>query len=225
MLIKQTKNIFKEAIIKVLSKTGTNEVLSEAALPAYAHKNFLIDFIFWERLSIAVSKVQATKPNTKILDFGCGTGVLSYHLANLQHDIIAIDLDLTPKNVLSEYISYPNTINFINGDIFDQKFTQKFDMIIALDVLEHIPIQILPKYLNFFNEMLSENGKLIISGPTENILYKIGRFIAGQDFTGSYHETNIALIKQEVRKIFEVKKVKKLYFPFVLFEVFEALKQ
>ena len=225
MSLKETKEIFKEAIIKVLNKNGTNEVLSEAALPAYAHKNPLIDFIFWKRLAVAIAKVQDTKANQNILDFGCGTGVMSYKLGKLNHTITAIDLDLSPKNILSELIDYPNTINFVEGDIFNQKFNQKFDIIIALDVLEHIPLNILPSYLNLFKELMTDNGKLIISGPTENILYKIGRFLAGNDFTGSYHETNITLIKQEFKKIFQVKKVKKLYFPFVLFEVFEAVKK
>ena len=225
MSLKETKKIFKEAIIKVLNKNGTNEVLSEAALPAYAHKNPLIDFIFWKRLAVAIAKVQDTKANQNILDFGCGTGVLSYQLGKLNHTITAIDLDLSPKNILSELIDYPNTINFVEGDIFNQKFNQKFDIIIALDVLEHIPLNILPSYLNLFKELMTDNGKLIISGPTENILYKIGRFLAGNDFTGSYHETNISLIKQEFKKIFQVKKIKKLYFPFVLFEVFEAVKK
>lgn len=225
MNLKQTKKLFKETITKVLNKNGTDEVLSEAALPAYAHKNPLIDFIFWKRIEIAIQKVQSTNNKQNILDFGCGTGVLSYQLSNLNHAVTAIDLDLSPKQAISEIIDFPKNINFIQGDIFDQKFDQKFDIILALDVLEHIPLNLLPKYLNLFSELLTPNGRLIISGPTENILYKIGRFVAGADFTGSYHETNISLIKIECKKIFSIKKVRKLYFPLVLFEVFEAWKK
>lgn len=225
MNIKETKKLFKATITTILNKNGTDEVLSEAALPAYAHKNPLIDFIFWRRIEIAIDKVQRIQQTQNILDFGCGTGVLSYQLAKMQHTITAIDLDLMPKNALSEIITFPKNINFIEGDIFNQKFNQKFDVIIALDVLEHIPLNVLPKYLILFNQLLTEEGKIIISGPTENILYKMGRLMAGSDFTGSYHETNIALIKTAFKKIFEIQKVKKLYFPFVLFEVFEALKK
>lgn len=225
MPLQETKRIFKNAITTILNKNGTNEVLSEAALPAYAHKNPLIDFIFWKRIAIAIDKVEIQKKNLNILDFGCGTGVLSYQLASLNHTVTAIDLDLSPKNAVSEMIDFPKNIQFIEGDIFNKEFNYKFDSIIALDVLEHIPLSILPNYLSLFKELLSENGKLIISGPTENILYKIGRFFAGSDFTGSYHETNIELIKIECKKIFIVKKIRKLYFPFVLFEVFEAIKK
>jgi 2-polyprenyl-3-methyl-5-hydroxy-6-metoxy-1,4-benzoquinol methylase len=225
MSMKNTKSIFKTAITILLSKNGTNEVLSEAALPAYAHKNPLIDFIFWKRIEIAIQKVKSSKKTENILDFGCGTGVLSYELNKLGHTVTAIDLDLSPQITLSKQIDFPSNIKFIEGDIFKQEFDQKFDVIIALDVLEHIPLDILPKYLEHFKQLLTENGKMIISGPTENILYKIGRFMAGSDFTGSYHETNIALIKNEFKKIFTITKVRKLYFPLVLFEVFEALKK
>jgi 2-polyprenyl-3-methyl-5-hydroxy-6-metoxy-1,4-benzoquinol methylase len=225
MSLKETKKTFKNAIIQILNKNGTDEVLSEAALPAYAHKNPLIDFIFWQRIDVAIKKIQNSKKELNVLDFGCGTGVVSFELSKQGCNVTSIDLDLTPQKSLSQFVNFPNNINFLEGDIFNQQFNQKFDIIIALDVLEHIPLDILPKYLNHFAELLSENGKVIVSGPTENILYKIGRFIAGSDFTGSYHETNIALIKLEFEKIFQIKKVKKLYFPFVLFEIFEAIKR
>jgi 2-polyprenyl-3-methyl-5-hydroxy-6-metoxy-1,4-benzoquinol methylase len=226
MIIKETKSIFKIAINKILASKGTDDILSEAALPAYAHKNPIIDFIFWKRIDIAFNEVISDKIiNKNILDFGCGTGVLSYHLSKSGYSMTAIDLDMSPKNQLSEYITYPDNINFIEGDILKLNFDKKFDSIIALDVLEHIPLEVLPVFLKRFDDLLSPNGKIIISGPTENVLYKIGRFLAGSDFTGSYHETNIDLIKKEFLKVYKVRVVKKLYFPFTLFEIFSATKR
>ncbi|QYS86570.1 hypothetical protein JJC03_00320 [Flavobacterium oreochromis] len=55
--MKIERKIFKTAIQEILSKKGTDEVLSEAAFPAYAHKNPLIDYIFWKRLKIVANYI------------------------------------------------------------------------------------------------------------------------------------------------------------------------
>src|SRR5580658_2579975 len=74
-----TKTKFKECIQKVL-KTNNSYEIDEAALPAYAHKNLLIDFIFWRRVEIAF-KLASKNTSARVLDFGCGSGLLSYALA------------------------------------------------------------------------------------------------------------------------------------------------
>ncbi len=221
--MKQTKYIFKNTILNILNKQGTDEILSEAALPAYAHKNFLIDYIFWKRVSI-VSKFikEKSTANSSILDFGCGTGVLSYELASKNHSVTAIDLNLKPVEILKNHIEYPDAIHFIEGDLFTVDFTLKYDFIVALDVLEHISIGELPKFIEKFKTLLKPNGYIIISGPTENILYKIGRKIAGRDFTGHYHKTNISMIRQVFMQHLNVKTLARLVFPFILFEIFTA---
>ncbi|HEX9979471.1 MAG TPA: class I SAM-dependent methyltransferase [Flavobacterium sp.] len=225
--MKNTKKLFKEQISGLLSLQGTDEVLSEAALPAYAHKNPLIDFIFWKRVEIAAGFIETkAKGKANILDFGCGTGVLSYKMAQSGHQVLALDLDLTPVNLLRDGIKYPDNITFKEGDFLNMDFSgQSFDFIVALDVLEHIPLDVLPVYLKKFNSILNPEGSIIISGPTENILYKIGRKLAGSDFTGEYHETTIGRIKHVFNDFFAVTTLRKLIWPLTLFEVFHAEKR
>jgi len=226
-MITNTKKLFKSKILQLLASQGTDEVLSEAALPAYAHKNPIIDYIFWKRLAIAGDFIKDNAgQKANILDFGCGTGVFSYEMAKSGHDILALDLDLTPVHLLSKVISYPENISFIQGDFFTTDFKgQTFDFIVALDVLEHIPLDKLPLYLDKFNELLKEGGHVIVSGPTENILYKIGRKLAGNDFTGEYHETTIAKIKAVFSNNYKVTTLKKLIWPLTLFEIFQAKRK
>ena len=224
--MKNTKKIFKNTITEILNNQGTDEVLSEAALPAYAHKNPIIDYIFWQRISLAVEFIDKNvNSNAAILDFGCGTGVLSFELAKKGFNLTSIDLDLSPLNLLQSKIKYPSNITFIEHDFLTMNFeSQKFKAIVALDVLEHIPLEILPEYLKKFDELLQPNGFIIVSGPTENWLYRIGRKIAGNDFTGHYHETNINKIKNVFNLNFQVKLISKLIWPFTLFEIFYAKK-
>ena len=49
MAFKETKELFKNAIERISNETDTYAV-SEAAFPAYAHKNPVIEHVFWKRL-------------------------------------------------------------------------------------------------------------------------------------------------------------------------------
>jgi|TARA_R110000868_G_scaffold339844_1_gene600538 2-polyprenyl-3-methyl-5-hydroxy-6-metoxy-1,4-benzoquinol methylase len=217
-----TKKKFKKAFAEILS-TINNYEIDEAALPAYAHKNPLIDYLFWSRLSIAFEFAKKQTGNKKALDFGCGSGCFSYLLAKNGYQVTATDLDFSPLKLVQEKLEFPSNIKFIQGDIIDKELPDNsFDVIFALDVLEHI--ENLSDYVELFKKLLTPDGVIIISGPTENILYKIGRKFAGNRFTGDYHVTNISSIKKEFGQQLNVKTIKKLISPFVLFELFSAHK-
>jgi 2-polyprenyl-3-methyl-5-hydroxy-6-metoxy-1,4-benzoquinol methylase len=217
-----TKKKFKKTFAEILSTTNNYEI-DEAALPAYAHKNPIIDYLFWSRLRVAFEFAQKQTVSKKALDFGCGSGCFSYLLANNGYQVTATDLDFSPLNLVKEKLDFPSNIEFIQGDIIDKDLPDNsFDVIFALDVLEHI--ENLGDYVQLFKKLLTPEGVIIISGPTENILYQIGRKFAGDRFTGDYHVTNISKIKGVFRPQLNVKTIKKLIFPFVLFELFAASK-
>jgi 2-polyprenyl-3-methyl-5-hydroxy-6-metoxy-1,4-benzoquinol methylase len=88
------KRRFKSAVQSILDHHSSYEI-DEAALPAYAHKNPFIDDIFWRRIKIAYHYALANG-SQRVLDFGCGTGLLSYALAAAGKDVVAIDLNLGP---------------------------------------------------------------------------------------------------------------------------------
>jgi 2-polyprenyl-3-methyl-5-hydroxy-6-metoxy-1,4-benzoquinol methylase len=201
---------------------GSSAALSEAALPAYAHRNPLIDHIFWRRLKIAADPLRSSSKLT-VLDFGCGSGVMSYLLAKMGHDVIAVDVDFSPLGRVRQHIDFPANIAFHNKDLVELELpADSVDAIVALDVLEHI--HDFEKYLSLFVRILKPGGRMIVSGPTENWLYAIGRRLAGKQFTGDYHETNIASIRAAVAGKLRVQTLARLIWPFTLFEVFSARK-
>ncbi|MDN3205518.1 class I SAM-dependent methyltransferase [Algoriphagus sediminis] len=217
-----SKKRFKNAFRRIL-KEGDGYEIGEAALPAYTHKNPFIDWLFWERIKIAYNFANKHKSVDKILDFGCGSGVLSYMLAEKHYTVTACDIEFAPLELVKSKIEFPRTINFIEGDILTHNLMDNsFDIIFALDVLEHI--EDLEPYIDEFHRLLSPNGIILISGPTENIFYKIGRKIAGSRFTGDYHVTNISIIKETFKKKMKIFSLTKLLFPVVLFELFTAQK-
>jgi 2-polyprenyl-3-methyl-5-hydroxy-6-metoxy-1,4-benzoquinol methylase len=143
-------------------------------------------------------------------------------LSSISKKVIAIDVDLLPIQSVQKYIPLANNVEIkdaMNSNISDLSINS-FDLIIALDVLEHV--QNLPKTLSDLFSLLKPKGQLIVSGPTENILYQIGRKIAGPEYSGTYHERGITEIKDEIRKIAKIHHIATLYQPIPLFEIFSA---
>ncbi|MBY0426043.1 MAG: class I SAM-dependent methyltransferase [Cytophagales bacterium] len=217
----KNKSLFKNTIKNILIDTKNYE-LAEAAFPAYANPNPLIDLLFWKRLEIPFNYLKSQNKKFHILDFGFGSGVMSHLLAQNGHSIIGVDRELSPIQMIKKKIAFPpNCILEESTDSYLSSIPKNsFDVIIALDVLEHV--EDLQGTIDFFRTLLKPSGEIIISGPSENIFYKLGRKIAGKDYTGEYHVTNIDHIKSEFEKKMKVKTLAKLYPPVTLFEIFVA---
>jgi SAM-dependent methyltransferase len=99
------------------------------------------------------------------------------------------------------------------------------DVILALDVLEHVDD--LAAVLRQMVRLLKQDGLLLVSGPTENWLYRLGRRIgqriAGPEFSGHYHRRNIDDIRCELDKHFAVKIVRRLVYPLTFFVLLSAV--
>jgi len=216
---KKTKNTFKNAFLSIIKEYGVDHAILEAAFVAYAHKNPLIDFLFWRRIYLSY-KYMKERGYKSILDFGTGSGVMAYLAAEKKDaDVVAIDVDYDPLEKIKKYVSFPQNIKFIDGKTnLAEEYKNKFDIIFALDVLEHI--EDIDDLIKAFKVSLKKDGVVIVSGPTENFLYQIGRKIAGKDFSGEYHVSNIYNIKESFKKLGKVKTIHKLYWPFTLFEIF-----
>ena len=89
---------------------------------------------------------------------------------------------------------------------------ESVDLIVAADVLEHI--EELAPLLARFQAHLSPDGRILISGPTENLVYRIGRIAAGFAGKGEYHVTNIDSLHRDISKFgFTPGRVRNLPFP------------
>ena len=97
----------------------------------------------------------------KILDLGCGGGILSEHLAKKGANITAIDsskplIDLAKKRAINQNLK----INYKLGTIDSlKKNNSKFDVIISLEVIEHVK-----NYETFLRNIFLclENGGIVI---------------------------------------------------------------
>ncbi|MBL8080687.1 MAG: class I SAM-dependent methyltransferase [Anaerolineales bacterium] len=217
------KSRYRSAIQQVLAEAEKGR-LDEAAFPAYSHRNPIINWLFWQRLRKVMEYIQSPTSYTNILDFGCGSGVMLPYLSSISAQVTAMDVDLLPIQSVQKYIPLAKNVDVKDATktVITDLPANSFDLIIALDVLEHV--HDLPRTLNELLTLLKPGGQLIVSGPTENILYKIGRKVAGPEYSGAYHERGIAEIKAELMKTSKLQPIATLYWPIPLFEIFSAKK-
>ncbi len=210
---------FRAVIRKVLTESEQGR-MDEAAFPAYAHSNPLINWLFWQRLHKVINYIESKAPFEQVLDFGCGSGVMLPFLCGISARVTALDIDLHPFERVSRQRPFPT-----NLDVYDAREVMlkglpraSFDLIIATDVLEHVDD--LPGTLRDMGALLKPKGQIVISGPTENLFYKIGRKLAGSEYSGDYHECSILEVREILAQQMKIIHIAKLYWPVSLFDVF-----
>ena len=168
------------------------EQIEESCVPSYLHANPLAAWTAWSRLSTAASLYDRQAPAGDILDFGSATGEVrqlldargAYHFVEENEKLVAALQRNLPEARREHLETLP---------------TSRFAAIFALDSLEHN--EEIGPILARFADALAPDGIFILSGPTENWLYRFGRRLAG--FGGHYHVQTIYDIERQVAERFE----------------------
>lgn len=216
---KAYKAEFRAVIRKVLAESEQGR-MDEAGFPAYSHPNPLINWLFWQRLHKVMNYIERDAPYKHILDFGCGSGVMLPFLCEISNRVTAMDIDLLPFERVSRQRAFPANLEVhdVREVTLQDLPKASFDIIVATDVLEHVDD--LSGTLADMKVLLKPGGQIIISGPTENIFYKIGRTLAGSEYSGDYHERGILEVRDLLAEQMPVIYIATLYWPVPLFEIF-----
>jgi len=215
------KTTIRFAIRAALTEAAPGS-LDEAAFPAYSHRNPVINWLFWQRLRVVMNFIERRAPFQQVLDFGCGSGVLLPFIAKYSQRVLGLDVDLLAYSLMSKRLNFPSSIEVrnVNQNPLSSLPAASFDLITALDVLEHVDD--LASTLRDLMRLLKPGGWLVVSGPTENIFYKIGRKLAGPEYSGAYHERGIPEVRLQLGKLAPVTTIARLYPPVTLFDIFAA---
>lgn len=151
--------------------------LAESAYPVYTSNSGLAKWLGWSRLEHA-QRLAGSDRRGRALDVGAGLGTMLPFLSKHFQHVDAIDLDSDLTTFMLDHMSLPNVV--VGGGIPDQ--AEPYDLVTVLDVLEHVPDQ-----TGLYAELLaatSIGGRWVISGPTENWLYRGLRRVSGTSGEG-----------------------------------------
>lgn len=142
----------------------------------YTDPSVLVRELFWRRLEGLLGLSQAVGRG-RALDFGGGNGVLAPTLSRLYPEIVCVDLrtEMLEDLVRSEKLT---NVSVRTGDLVTLGLPDgHFDTIIAPDVLEHVLD--LEALIGELHRLLVPGGELLVSAPSENRLYELGRRVFG----------------------------------------------
>ena len=89
------------------------------------------------RLEYILSRIEIK--NKKILDIGCGGGILSEELSKMGANVTGIDSSKKSINIAKKHANEQDLeIEYINGSILDVSDLGKFDCIVCFEMIEHI---------------------------------------------------------------------------------------
>jgi len=163
----------------------------EMAIPSYLHWNPLIRWLMWRRYE-AVAELAALAPGQRVLEFGCGIGLFLPTLAARVGAAYAIDRFPAFARALVASRGLP--VTFV--DSVEAVADASLDTIVAADVMEHLDAP--REWAALFRRKLLPGGRLVVSGPTETPIYKLGRIAAGFAGKGDYHHTNVARLCEDI---------------------------
>ena len=128
-------------------------------IPSLMRKlNWGFDYLCYQRH--IREKVTGMNPRT-VLEVGCGDG---YFVGNLPASIpVRVGCDLSERAIAFARAFHPNC-QFSASDVGE--LGEKFDIVAAIEVLEHIPDDLIASFFCKLSERLEENGRIVLSVPT-----------------------------------------------------------
>lgn len=125
-----------------------------------------------EYIKDKIGKNKNSFKNLNILDLGCGGGLTCEPLSRLKGNVTGIDFVKDNINVAKEHARESElNIKYINQDLSSITLTEKYDLILMLEVIEHLDDWkgVIEKTLKF----LKPKGKIIFSTINRTFFSKI----------------------------------------------------
>jgi len=147
--------------------------------------------------------------NLKILDIGCGGGLISEPMARLGGEVTGIDA--AEKNIKVSLLHSKKSklkINYLNKSPEQLKEKEKFDIILNLEIVEHVDD--LNLYFNSCYDLLKKNGIMFTATINRSLISYI-KAIIGAEYILRWlpigtHDWNKFIKPEELEKMLSDKK-------------------
>lgn len=110
------------------------------------------------------------RDDASVIDLGCGNGNFLKFLRQRYPRLVLSGVDVAAPFAVTA------GIQFIQGDIFDAKINDRYDIVTALDVIEHMPD--VSGFLERVDQLCAPGGLIILKTINErSALYGVARFL------------------------------------------------
>lgn len=159
--------------------------------------------LFYKKLIARLQSQQLITPQSRILSIGCGDGHFETLIAPLVQNVIGFDISniaVEEANKRSEVLGINNfhaecrNIMDLNPDVYQGKF----DVILAIGLLHHIPERDLRDLLTRSLQFLVVGGKFISSDPNAYRLVNIFKVAVQKKYDATHTPDERELIPQAV---------------------------
>ena len=151
------------------------------------------------------------KPDSSLLELGCGTGYFTKEIAKTKAKIVAIDISPELITIAKENVTSPN-VSFCIENAYNMSFEDnQFDFIIGSSVLHHLDIN---QAISEMYRVLKKNGMIAFTEPNmmnpqialqKNIPYLKRKSGDSPDETAFFRWKLFRLLKKQGFKTIEIK--------------------
>jgi len=154
-----------------------NEGLNRETIVSYYDehvKSKLNDFInFNPRIEYAWKTIIQYAPSRplRILEVGCGMGSISYRMHKQWPEAKVTGIDISTGSIaLAKKLFADDNLDFYESILTRDTFDEEFDLIVFMDVYEHIAVTDRPDVHAALLKLLRNKGRIILSVPTPHNL-------------------------------------------------------
>jgi len=105
------------------------------------------------------------KPTDRVLEVGCGSGLGSIFLGQHCAQVTGLEVKTTEIEE-ARSINRRSNVEFKVGDLMDESPRPEWDVVVALDVIEHMPKEDGLKLVEAMARHLKPTGMLVIGSPS-----------------------------------------------------------
>jgi cyclopropane fatty-acyl-phospholipid synthase-like methyltransferase len=117
-------------------------------------------------------KSAGLKPNSNVLEIGCGIGTVSNLILKYITEGSFVGLDISPEsiNMAKNFNAFHKNAEFMVNDMSNFTHKTKFDFVVFPDVLEHIPVEQHANIFETVSKLTTPDAVILINIPEPNYL-------------------------------------------------------
>lgn len=180
--------------------------LAAAYTSSYTDDSFFAYFL-GQRLDIIADSLK-DYDRAKILDVGCGPGMMAYHSIAREFEFFGIDISEKMIDECNNKFRKEKFVNFSVGKIQKLDFSDDlFDVVLCMGILEHVPKDEIECALSEINRVLKPGGQVIISLMNENSLFAWQRRVRNYLSKIIFRKDNLSQSYDHLSRPFEEKTI------------------